>query len=385
MLERLRRQARAHLESWFPERQIYHQAKGELRFLRITTTQQTLAAATALGVSIWLVIATMGASVTALVLGQGAAQIAKIEDRYEAGLAAVKAREARQADAMADKAASLSQDLAEIERRQRALEAMVQAAAPRQAAPAPAAAGAVTAPANQQLSPEQVRAKAEAMKRQQEAFLRAAEQTAAQRALAARTQLAAMGVARGPVQAGQGGPFISLRRHQESRASDGGFQTLVARVGAQLRETAALEGMVSAAPVGAPIGEAFSMTSDYGPRRDPVNGGAAWHGGVDLVASYGAPVLAAADGVVTFVGWQSGYGNVVEIDHGHGFSSLYGHMTTGFRVSVGQKVTRGAVLGGLGNSGRSTGPHLHFEVLLDGQTLDPERFMTAGGNVWTEE
>lgn len=382
-MTRVMRRLRAELESRFPERQIYHQAHGELKFIRITTTQQAVALAGAVGLGIWLLVATLGASVTALVLGKGAAYIAKVEDRYEAGIAAAAAREAQAEEVLEARTRALQQSLIEIEQRQKALEAMVKATAgvsPPAGAARPARSASVQ-PAGS------VEAKTVQLKRQQEAFLRETSAQAALRAAQARQSLRALGVQPPAAGVGQGGPFIPLTDYlaQRGRAQAGqSFERLLRETGARLSEAASLEAMLSAAPTGAPVGEAFALTSDYGPRRDPFTGGYGWHGGVDLVAAYGAPILAAAPGVVTFVGWKSGYGHTVEVDHGRGFSTLYAHLTGRFPVSVGDRVERGDRIGALGNSGRSTGPHLHFEVLVNGETHDPERFMTAGGNVWTE-
>lgn len=383
-MTRVLKRVRAELESRFPERQIYHQAHGELKFIRVTTTQQTIALAAGIGLSIWLLVATLGASLTALVVGNGAAYIAKVEDRYEAGIAAAEAREAEAEKILAARTRALQQSLAEIEQRQRALEALMKTAAG--AAPAGATEGR-TSKAEAVAPARSVEDQTQKLKRQQEAFLRETSAQAAERAALARQSLRAMGVKPPASATGQGGPFIPLTDYLAERGraqASQSFDRLLREARARLSEAATLEAVLAAAPTGAPINQPFALTSDYGPRRDPFTGGYGWHGGVDLVAAYGAPIVAAAPGVVTFVGWKSGYGHTVEVDHGHGFSTLYAHLTGRFPVSVGDRVARGEPLGALGNSGRSTGPHLHFEVLLHGETYDPERFMAAGGNVWTE-
>lgn len=122
-------------------------------------------------------------------------------------------------------------------------------------------------------------------------------------------------------------------------------------------------------PTGMPIpGE---LTSDFGWLRSPFTGRRQWHGGVDLAGNYGDPVLATGDGVVTYSGWlKGGYGLAVKIDHGYGFETLYAHNQE-LLVRVGDEVKRGDVIAYVGSTGESTGPHVHYEVFLWGQAVDP--------------
>jgi murein DD-endopeptidase MepM/ murein hydrolase activator NlpD len=112
------------------------------------------------------------------------------------------------------------------------------------------------------------------------------------------------------------------------------------------------------------------VSSRFGWRQDPLTGEASFHQGVDLAVAYGRDVKAAADGVVSFAGVQNGYGNTVVIDHQDGRQTRYAHLSQEL-VRAGDAVTEGQVLGKSGNSGRSTGPHLHFEVLVNGKPVDP--------------
>jgi murein DD-endopeptidase MepM/ murein hydrolase activator NlpD len=112
------------------------------------------------------------------------------------------------------------------------------------------------------------------------------------------------------------------------------------------------------------------VSSRFGWRQDPLTGEASFHQGVDLAVAYGRDVKAAADGVVSFAGIQNGYGNTVVIDHQDGRQTRYAHLSQEL-VRAGDAVTEGQVLGKSGNSGRSTGPHLHFEVLVNGTPVDP--------------
>jgi murein DD-endopeptidase MepM/ murein hydrolase activator NlpD len=115
-------------------------------------------------------------------------------------------------------------------------------------------------------------------------------------------------------------------------------------------------------------------TSTFGFRVDPYTGLRQMHAGLDISANIGTRVISSASGVVTWAGSQNAYGNLVAVDHGHGLSSRYAHLAK-LSVKVGDKVERGTTLGEVGNTGRSTGPHLHYEVRLNGIPQDPERFI----------
>ena len=110
------------------------------------------------------------------------------------------------------------------------------------------------------------------------------------------------------------------------------------------------------------------VTSEYGPRWGRM------HQGIDIAGAHGAPILSSESGRVDFAGWIGGYGNTLIVDHGGGMSTLYGHLY-GFAVTVGQTVSIGQTLGYVGNSGLSQGPHLHFEVRIDGAPVNPRTYL----------
>jgi murein DD-endopeptidase MepM/ murein hydrolase activator NlpD len=116
------------------------------------------------------------------------------------------------------------------------------------------------------------------------------------------------------------------------------------------------------------------ITSSFGERVDPFNGEGAFHSGVDISVAYGTPVHAAADGVVTFAEVMNGYGNLIELDHGHGLCTRYGHLS-GFAVSNGEHVRRGQVIGYVGATGRTTGAHLHYEVRIQDVPVNPHKYL----------
>lgn len=113
--------------------------------------------------------------------------------------------------------------------------------------------------------------------------------------------------------------------------------------------------------------------SGYGMRIDPIYRTPRFHAGMDFSAKVGTEIYATGNGVVTFAAWKQGYGNCLVIDHGYGFETLYGHMSK-YKVRVGQKVTRGEVVGEVGNTGKSTGPHLHYEVMVRGKHDNPSKY-----------
>jgi murein DD-endopeptidase MepM/ murein hydrolase activator NlpD len=130
--------------------------------------------------------------------------------------------------------------------------------------------------------------------------------------------------------------------------------------------------VLASTPSLAPVSGFFS--DGYGWRRDPIDGSREFHKGVDIVAPTGTPVRAAADGLVTAAGRMSGYGSMVHLAHGYGMGTRYGHLSR-IVVTPGQRVKRGDIVGYVGSTGRSTGPHLHYEVFRAGGQVDPRKYL----------
>ncbi len=130
-------------------------------------------------------------------------------------------------------------------------------------------------------------------------------------------------------------------------------------------------GMIDAPSLWPVVGK---VTSSFGERDDPFNGEGAFHAGIDISASFGEPIHATAEGVVEFADKTSGYGREVILDHGHGIKTVYGHMS-GFAITVGDEVHRGQVIGYVGMSGRSTGPHVHYEVRIQNVPVNPHKYL----------
>lgn len=176
---------------------------------------------------------------------------------------------------------------------------------------------------------------------------------------------------------GMGGPLDLL-----ATSADGSIDPRFERLGLSLARMAALERALDGIPQVVPAsGE--RITSGFGYRRDPFNRRGAMHWGLDFGGDHGSPIYAAADGRVTFAGWKSGYGKTVEITHASGLMTRYAHLSR-IDVKRGAKIAAGATLGGLGSTGRSTGPHLHFEVRLNNRAVNPRPFLETAPDVLKE-
>lgn len=169
-----------------------------------------------------------------------------------------------------------------------------------------------------------------------------------------------------------GGPLVALDRSQI-------FDTRVKELDAALRKLGDVKDKARSLPIANPA-PGRPITSRFGMRRDPIIGAAALHSGMDFRAGVGTAIRATAPGTVVSAGWAGGYGRMVEIEHEGGFSTRYAHMSK-IDVREGQRITRGQVIGKSGNTGRSTGPHLHYEVRQHGAAVDPLRFIKAGRQI----
>lgn len=157
-------------------------------------------------------------------------------------------------------------------------------------------------------------------------------------------------------------------------ASDDQFQSMFQSW--QKQDAVGQPSATMSVPSARPLNTA-TFTSGFGVRSDPFRGQAAMHAGIDLAAPTGTAVYATADGVVDHASWEGGYGNMVEIDHGKGLASRFGHLSR-ILVHPGQTVHRGDMIALVGSTGRSTGPHLHYEVRLDGHAVNPIPYLQAG-------
>ena len=178
---------------------------------------------------------------------------------------------------------------------------------------------------------------------------------------------------------GKGGPFIPSNDAAEFEASLQ-LESSVSLLDTQLDRWGALQALLRILPLSAPLDQ-YRVASGYGPRKDPVNGRKASHRAVDFAAPMRSSVYATAPGKVIFAGWRGRYGRMIEIDHGNGIRTRYGHLRK-ILVKAGETVKHREKIGLLGSSGRSTGPHVHYEVRFRGKAYNPSKFLKAGNHVF---
>jgi len=365
---------RDRLRSWFPDREFFMRSQGQVRFIKVSAKVQMVGAA---------IIAALLLAWLVSMAGMAVSQYMSTRDRLalltrEAKVATAESRVAEYRDDLK----SVAEDLT---RRQDALEKMTDVLPDdiKDADTVSDSTGeaAKTVDKVSAALPEAVGlAKIEA---RQLALVERLTRFADRRSAVAAERIRALGlnpdamVARLNDRSAQGGPLIELFGPKK-RAIDPRFE----RLGLSLARMDALERGLAGIPQHTPANIAF-ISSGFGYRADPFTGGAAFHAGLDFKGPIGAPIYSAAAGRVSFVGVQQGYGNTVEIDHGNGLMTRYAHMS-GFRARVGQRVEAGQVIGLIGNTGRSTGPHLHFEVRINDRAVNPRPFLEAAANVQQE-
>lgn len=173
---------------------------------------------------------------------------------------------------------------------------------------------------------------------------------------------------------GQGGPLMPLILSSKGEPADADMLRANEILG-ELDRMNLYRIAAEKLPFGMPVKSSFRYTSGFGTRWGRL------HAGTDLAGPVGTPIYAPADGVVTHAGWQSGYGRLIKIKHEFGIETRYGHLSA-FKVKVGQRVSRGERIGDMGNSGRSTGPHLHYEIRVSGKPIDPMIYIKAARHVF---
>ncbi len=191
-----------------------------------------------------------------------------------------------------------------------------------------------------------------------------------------RSVLADLGLTLGTRPPASGGPFVPVKLPGEGN----GFERALTRVSIARAQAEELSRTLVSVPVRVPVSGDIDISSGFGVRMDPFLHLAAMHTGVDFRGNAGDPVQATAAGTVTTAGWSGGYGKMVEIDHGNGLSTRYGHLSK-IEVNARDKVRLGQIVGRLGSTGRSTGPHVHYETRIDGEAVDPQKFLNAGAKL----
>lgn len=363
------------LRTMFPDREFFMRSQGQVRFIKISSRlQMTAAALTALLLLVWVVtmaamaISQYMASRDRLALLNREAQVATAESRV---------------DTYRQDLDSVASDLAQ---RQEAIEKLVEA----HVGPLPEDAQAGETVSNSGSEAQQTVNKVSAvlpeaaglarLEARQLAFVERMTRMADRRAAISAKAIREVGLNPDAMlgtledRSAQGGPLVAFAASRDSLI-DPRFQ----RLGLSLARMTMLERGVAGIPRHLPASIDF-ISSGFGYRPDPFTGAGSFHAGLDFKGPYGAPIYAAAKGVVSFAGMRQGYGHTIEIDHGNGLLTRYAHMSA-YRASVGQKVAPGEVIGAIGNSGRSTGPHLHFEVRVNDRPVNPRPFLETRSNV----
>jgi murein DD-endopeptidase MepM/ murein hydrolase activator NlpD len=357
------------LAELFVDREFFMRANGQVRFLKISAVlQRRVAGVVATIVGGWLVVT----------LGMAVNQFSVTFERMALSEKQAKVQSAE--ERVANYRSSIDDVTKDLERRQTMLESLNEQyldAAPASdakttetqedktvkkiSALVPEAAGLAQIEARQIRFAEKLTKVAEVRTRKAEAAIR-------------RFGLNPENLAR-QADSAQGGPFIPFFGSSKKDVRDPRFTRLADSLG----KMNAMERALAAIPTSMPAA-VMLMSSGFGYRHDPFTGAGAMHAGLDFKGPIGTPILAAADGKVTSAGVQSGYGNCIEITHANGLVTRYAHLS-GFNVSLGQQVKRGIQIARMGSTGRSTGSHLHFEVRLNGQAINPRKFLEANPDV----
>jgi murein DD-endopeptidase MepM/ murein hydrolase activator NlpD len=172
---------------------------------------------------------------------------------------------------------------------------------------------------------------------------------------------------------GVGGPFVPYRLASAATP----FERQVHHIAVARAQADKLARTLATVPLRQPVTGELDTSSGFGVRIDPFLNRPAMHTGIDFRGNVGEPVRATASGTVSAAGWSGGYGRMVEVEHANGVATRYGHLSE-IDVKVGQPIRIGQVVGRLGSTGRSTGPHLHYETRVDGEAVDPDKFLRAG-------
>ena len=359
------------LRSWFPDREFFMRSQGQVRFIKVSSRTQIVAAGAVAALLLLWALTLAGVALSGylssrdrLALLQREAKVASSEGRLNA----------------------YGQDITKVaddlKRRQDFIESMAQAHFGDM--PKDAQAGETVSDSSSEAA-KTVRkvsltlpqaAPLAAIEARQLALIEALTRIADRRSAAAESKLARLGLnpraafASLDDKSAQGGPLIAL-----ATSADGSIDPRFQRFGLSLARMDALERSIQRLPQVLPASLEY-ISSGFGYRSDPFTGAGAFHPGLDFRGPLGAPIFAAARGTISFVGQRSGYGNCVEIDHGNGLITRYAHMS-GFRTVAGKLVLPGEVIGLIGSTGRSTGPHLHFEVRINGAAVNPRPFLEA--------
>ncbi|CAN7339503.1 M23 family metallopeptidase [Phenylobacterium sp. LjRoot164] len=374
---------RRSLVELFPERHLYIRSGGEMRSFVLTTGRQMAIAGGVAAGALWMGVSTAAMMVNAMAVSSHDQQLARMQAKSER---LVADREARLNSAMVQlnqAEGGIGALAASVENRHAALAILLtefKGQPGAQAALAPAIAKATSASA--EVGPLR---RIELVRAGQERLIDAADDFAKTRADRLRLAFRLAGLTPSsyvPKGGSLGGPLIEAKDPRALAAVldvDEDFAERIQHAATNLSEAGALVDAAAKLPFARPT-TAAAQTSSYGVRFDPFTRRPAFHSGLDFAGPTNTPIYSTAPGVVSFTGVRSGYGNTIEIDHGRGFKTRYAHLQA-IGVRPGERVTVGSRIGGMGSTGRSTGPHLHYEVWVNGRAQNPSRFVKAGDYV----
>ena len=365
----------ARLREWFPDREFFMRSQGQVRFIKISSKLQMGAAAL----------------IAALLLGWGISMAAMAWSNYRANAdrASLLQREAKVASAE-ERFDAYSTEIggvaADLKKRQEFIESVVPMLPDDIRADETVSDSSTEAQATVEkvstLIPEA--AELATIEARQLAFVERLTRFADRRAARAEAAIRNLGldpraIVRNAERQAMGGPLEIL-----ATSASGAIDPRFERLGLSLARMTALESSLDNIPQVNPTSRQVTrMSSGFGYRRDPFTRRGAMHSGLDFKGPIGSPIYSAAKGTVSFVGRKAGYGKVVEISHGNGLKTRYAHMSK-FRARVGQRVVAGDVIGAIGNTGRSTGPHLHFEVRINDRAVNPRPMLESAPDVLKE-
>ena len=361
---------------WFPTRYVYLRDGDDVRAWALTPGRQMLGALAAVLIGGWCVIASGGFAFDLFMQSQSDRTVARSRAEAQRLNADLRARLDSAVVRMSATTGSLDDMARMVERRHAALTQVMTMfrgvdGAPAALTPSPALDPDRNSPVQRMI----------AVRMDQERLIARAESVAQTRAERLRLAFRLAGLnpsAYAPRDSALGGPLVEARDPRALAAVldvDEAFAVRIRKAADDLSDMRALADASAGLPFRRPT--TARTTSGFGVRFDPFNGRPALHQGQDFAAPLNTPIYATAPGIVSFVGVRSGYGNVVEIDHGRGFKTRFAHLNS-MTVAIGQRVALGQRIGGMGTTGRSTGVHLHYEVWVDGRPQNPARFMRAG-------
>jgi murein DD-endopeptidase MepM/ murein hydrolase activator NlpD len=403
-VKQLKAKTKAFFEKAFPERQIYHRSGGSVRYVSISPWRQAMIAGAATLVVGWCLFATVAVLLRGPGMDSAGGTLDKQAARLERELRQARAAEQTALHLLETRTSDFNTAIVEAKSRHETLKKLlsslqggdtasaivlngtnatmlidstIEEGDPRQSRPdwsdGEDGNGAFRAPTDKLIG-------------EQALLLDSFEEEAVLRSETARGVIRLTGVPASRVleQSGVGGPLIPVSFAANGKPLDqitDPFERRIYEVEARLYEAQLYEKALRSLPLGIPVQGAYRETSGFGYRTDPFGRGTAFHEGTDLAAHTGAPLIATAPGKIIYAGVKGSYGRAVEIDHGGGFRTLYGHMNS-ISVKVGDTVALGQKVGTMGSTGRSTGPHLHYEIYFRGKSYDPIKFLRAGKHVY---